>query len=139
MIRVTAEIAIPDDEVEISFVRASGPGGQNVNKVASAVQLRFNAATSTALTPRVRDRLIALAGQRATRDGVIVITADSHRSQHLNRSDAIARLKALVRTAAHRPRPRIPTRPTAASKRRRLDTKKRRGDVKRGRGRNFDS
>jgi ribosome-associated protein len=134
MIPVTDEIALEEREIEESFVRASGPGGQNVNKVSSAVQLRFNVAGSPSLPGPVRARLKALAGRRLTQDGVLVITAQRFRSQDQNRQDALERLVDLIRRAAVRPTPRRKTRPTLASKRRRLEAKGRRSDVKSLRG-----
>jgi ribosome-associated protein len=131
MIPVTANIAIDEREIEESFIRASGPGGQNVNKVASAVQLRFNARHSTSLPPEVRSRLEQLAGSRLTRDGVIVITAQRHRAQARNRQDALARLLDLIRRAARPPAKRRPTRPTGAARERRIESKKRRAGIKR--------
>ena len=119
-IRVTATIAIDPAELEESFVRATGPGGQHVNKTSTAVQLRFD----------VRHRLERLAGSRLTRDGVIVLLAQSERSQKRNREEALARLVALVREAARPPIPRKPTKPTRSSKRRRLDSKKKHGALK---------
>lgn len=130
MIAVTPHIALDEAELIESFARASGPGGQNVNKVATAVHLRFDAAGSPNLPEPVKARLIALAGQRATNDGVIVIFADRFRSQDRNREDARERLFALIREAAHRPKPRRPTRPTLASKERRLKGKSLRSGVK---------
>jgi ribosome-associated protein len=131
---VTDTISIGEDELVESFVLASGPGGQNVNKVASAVQLRFDVARSPSLPEDVRTRVNALAGQRLTKDGVIVITARAYRSQERNRAEARERLVDLIRRAAQPPKPRRPTRPTKAAKRRRLEGKKRRSDIKRARG-----
>jgi ribosome-associated protein len=134
MIRITDRIAIHEDEVSESFLRASGPGGQNVNKVETAVQLRFDVRHSPSLTDAVKARLERLAGSRLTRDGVIVITAQTHRMRERNRADALDRLIALIREASIAPKPRRPTRPTLASKKRRLEGKKRRGTIKGLRG-----
>lgn len=131
MIHVTRHIVIPESEIVERFIRASGPGGQNVNRVATAVQLRFDAARSPSLPEDVRRRLLRMAGRRLTREGVIVIDARTHRTQDRNRKDAVDRLVSLVRKAAERPRPRRPTSPTAASRRRRLEGKNRRSRIKR--------
>lgn len=130
MIRITPSLWLDESELEETFVRASGPGGQHVNKTSSAVQLRFDARRSRSLPPEVAERLIQLAGNRATQDGVLVITAQRHRSQPLNREDALERLVALIRRATERQAVRRPTAPTYASKRRRLEEKSRRGQVK---------
>jgi Protein chain release factor B len=123
MIRITDRIAIDEAEIEESFVCASGPGGQNVNKVATSVQLRFDARHSPTLPEAVRARLALFAGRRLTRDGVIVIIANRHRTQERNRRDARERLIELIQLAAQPPRTRRPTRPTASSQRRRLEAK----------------
>jgi ribosome-associated protein len=133
---VTPRITIPDDEISFSFLRSSGAGGQNVQKVESAVQLRFPAATSASLPEPVRERLLRLAGRRLTAGGEIVITAQRHRTQLRNREDALERLFELIREAATPPPPpRRPTRPTKASKERRLTAKGVRAGIKQGRGR----
>ena len=131
MPRITRNIVIPDDEISLEFVRASGPGGQNVNKVSTAVQLRFDAAGSESLAPSVKERLLKIAGNRATDEGVVIIEAKRFRSQEKNRKDAIDRLAEMVRKAAVKPTPRRKTRPTAASREKRLSKKKRRSEVKR--------
>jgi ribosome-associated protein len=131
MIRVNAEISIEEREIEESFVRASGPGGQNVNKLSTAVQLRFDVRRSPSLPAEVRARLERLAGARLTRDGVLVITAQRHRTQARNRDDALDRLLDLIRRAAVAPVKRRPTKPTKASRERRIEGKKRRAGVKR--------
>jgi len=126
---------IPDEELEESFLRASGPGGQNVNKVSTAVELRFDVRHSPSLTPSVRARLMRIAGRRLTKDGVLVIRADRFRTQEMNRADARDRLQELIEEASKEQKPRIKTRPTKASKERRLEGKVRRAQVKKGRGR----
>ena len=130
MIRITDSIALDEREIDESFIRASGPGGQNVNKLSTAVQLRFDARRSRTLPNAVSVRLQKLAGSRVTKDGVLVITAQRYRTQERNRQDALDRLIELIREAAVPPKPRRPTRPTLASKRERLDTKKRRSGIK---------
>ncbi|MEZ5668096.1 MAG: alternative ribosome rescue aminoacyl-tRNA hydrolase ArfB [Alphaproteobacteria bacterium] len=134
MIAITDRIAIDPREIAESFVRAGGPGGQNVNKVATAVQLRFDLMHSPSLPEEVRDRAARLAGRRLNKDGVLVIVAARFRTQEQNRADALARLVALLAHAAERPEPRRPTRPTLASKRRRLDAKAQRSRTKQLRG-----
>jgi ribosome-associated protein len=134
MIRITDSIALDDGEIDESFVRSAGPGGQNVNKLATAVQLRFDVRQSPSLPPEVRTRLERLAGRRLTTEGVLVITAQRHRTQDRNREDARDRLIELIRRAAVPPVPRRPTRPTHASRKRRLESKQRRAKIKRLRG-----
>ncbi len=131
MIHITRTIAIDESEIQQEFIRASGPGGQNINKVATAVQLRFDVGNSPSLPDDVRERLIRLAGRRITGDGVLIIDARRFRMQERNRQDAIDRLVELIRKAAEKPKVRRRARPTLASKRRRLEAKRRRSETKR--------
>ena len=131
MIHITRNIRIDEGEIQHEFIRSSGPGGQNVNKVATAVQLRFDVANSPSLPDDVRIRLTRLAGRRISEDGILIINARRFRTQERNRKDAIGRLVGLIRKAAEKPKTRLKTRPTLTSKRRRLQAKRRHSEIKR--------
>lgn len=131
MIEITPDITIHDDEIEFEFIRASGPGGQNINKVASAVQLRFDVINSTSLPLDVRDRLINTAGNRISSEGILIIEAKRYRSQERNRQDAIDRFIKMVKASTEKPKSRKPTKPSEESKRRRLEDKRRHAERKR--------
>jgi ribosome-associated protein len=138
MIEITPEIILNENELHFDFVRATGPGGQNVNKVATAVQLRFDVANSAALPPEVRERLLRLAGKRVTSDGILLIEARRFRSQERNRQDALNRLIALIRQATEKPKPRRKTKLPQAVKEQRLAAKRRRSETKRRRQSHHD-
>ncbi len=133
MINITRSLSIDDKEIRLSFVRASGPGGQNINKVATAVQLRFDAVNSASLPGDVRTRLIRLAGKRINKDGILIIEARQYRTQERNREDALLRLVELIRKAAEKPKPRKKTKPSKAAKERRIENKHLRSEIKRSR------
>jgi ribosome-associated protein len=135
MIEIGSTVSLNEDEIQIDFVRASGPGGQNVNKVSSAAQLRFDVFGSPSLLPDVKERLVRMAGSRVTDDGILIIEAKRYRTQEQNRLDAIQRLVALVQKALEKPKLRHKTRPTLASKQKRLQAKRQRSEKKRLRGR----
>jgi len=138
MIRINDKIVLADEEIQETFVRASGPGGQNVNKLSTAVEMRFDARHSPSLPDDVSIRLQKLAGRRLTKDGVIVIESQRHRTQDRNRADALEKLVALITEAAHVPKPRVKTKPTRAAKAERVDSKVHRGKVKRMRSTKSD-
>jgi ribosome-associated protein len=135
MIRVTDSISLHENEIQLDFIRSSGPGGQNVNKVSSAVQLRFDTTASSALTDEIRSRLKQLSGRRMTAEGILIIEARRYRTQDRNREDAIDRLVALIRKATEKPRQRRRSKPPAAAKQKRLTAKRQRGEIKRRRSR----
>jgi len=133
IMEITPTISIPDNELTFTFVRSSGPGGQNVNKVSTAAQLRFDVHNSASLTGDVKERLAKLAGIRMTQDGILIIEAKRYRTQEQNRADALLRLSALIQKAANRPRTRLATRPGLSARIKRVESKKKRGAVKKQR------
>ena len=137
MLKIDDQISIPDDEIDISAIRAQGAGGQNVNKVSSAIHLRFDIGASS-LPEHIKQRLLKKPDQRITTEGVVVIKAQNHRSQEKNRSEALARLAELIKSALLTPRKRIPTRPGRTTKKKRLEAKRKRGSLKKLRGKPFD-
>lgn len=133
MIEITSSLSIDENEIQLEFIRSSGPGGQNVNKVSTGVQLRFNIDSSPTLPDEMKLRLHSIARNRITGEGLLIIEAKRYRSQEQNREDAIARLVALIRQATEKPKPRKKTRPSAAAQQERIDEKKRRAGIKRSR------